>query len=82
MTSPHVPEPGMEVVTNDGTVLGHVKDVSHTAQCFRVDCRHAPDLYVPHNYIQRAAEGSLILRVSKHQVSYLGWELRPKSYGE
>ncbi len=73
-------EPGMEVVTNDGTVLGHVKDVSDATQCFRVDCRHAPDLYIPHNYIQDTDTGKVVIRASKDQVSYLGWELRPKSY--
>lgn len=80
MTSQQAPEPGMEVVTNDGTVLGHVKDLSNTTKCFRVDCRHAPDLYVPSDYIQGAQDGKLVIRASKQQVPYLGWELRPKSY--
>jgi ribosomal 30S subunit maturation factor RimM len=80
MTSRQSPEPGMEVVTNDGTVLGHVKDVSDTAKYFRVDCRHAPDLYIPHNYIQDTGEGNLVIRARKDQVPYLGWELRPETY--
>lgn len=80
MTSQQPPESGMEVVTHDGAVLGHVKGVSDTAEWFRVDCRHAPDLYIPHNYIQGIQDGRLVLRASKHQVAYLGWELRPDSY--
>lgn len=80
MTGRQSPEPGMEVVTSDGAVLGHVKDVSDRAKCFRVDCRHAPDLYVPHTYIRETGKGNLVLRASKHEVPYLGWELRPKSY--
>lgn len=76
------PESGMEVVTSDGAVLGRVKDVSDTARCFRVDCRHAPDLYVPHDYVRSVEEGKAVLRASKQQVPYLGWELRPESYGK
>lgn len=81
MTS-QAPEPGMEVVTSDDAVLGHVKDVSSTAKCFRVDCRHAPDLYVPHASVRDIEGGKVILRSSKQQVPYLGWELRPASYGK
>lgn len=81
MTSQLPLEAGMEVITRDGTILGHVKDVSQPAQCFRVDCRHAPDLYVPHSYVE-VRDGQAILRVTKQQVSYLGWELKPDSYGK
>ncbi len=80
MTNRYDPEPGMDVETNDGVVLGHVKDVSAVAKCFRVDCRHAPDLYVPHDYIQNRENGKIVLRASNKQVPYLGWELRPESY--
>lgn len=70
----------MEVVTSDGAVLGRVKDISEAAHCFRVDCRLAPDLYVPRGYVRTVDNGKVILQASKEQVPYLGWELKPETY--
>ncbi len=80
MTDRQLPDPGMEVVTSDGVTLGKVKDRSDPTKCFRVNCRHAPDLYVPNSYVRVIDDGRVVLRSSKEQVSYLGWELKPESY--
>jgi hypothetical protein len=70
-------QPGMEVLCRDDHVIGHVKTVLPGGAFFQVDCRHAPDLYVPMSAVAGAREGAVHLRVTRAETTNLGWEAKP-----
>jgi hypothetical protein len=70
-------EHGMSVLTSDDHGLGRVKAVEEASGYFRVDCRLAPDLYVPLDAIQAVGNGVVRLHVNKQQAMNMGWEGRP-----
>lgn len=69
--------PDMEVVDVHDEHLGRVKELLADG-IFQVDCRMAPDLYVPSDAVKGVAVGRVTLRVSKSQASYMGWEVKPE----
>ena len=68
---------GMEVLGSDGQRLGSVKN-QVPGDCFRVDCRRAPDLYIPIHAVDRLDGGQVVLKVTAARATNMGWELRPK----
>jgi hypothetical protein len=72
---------GMEVVGRDDQRVGRVKQV-FPGGILHVDCPLAPDYYIPKNAVQGVQEGKVVLRCSKAQAAYMGWELKPESAKE
>lgn len=72
-------ESGMVVLTSDDQTLGQVKRLLGEGQYFQVDCRMAPDYYVPIDAVAVTEGKTVRLRLSKHQATNAGWELKPKS---
>lgn len=71
--------PGMEVACRDGHRIGRVKETLPGGRYFRVDCRFAPDLYVPLDAVHDISEGQVHLKVSHAESMNLGWEAKPPS---
>jgi hypothetical protein len=69
--------PGTPVISSDGHTIGQVKSLLPDGKFFQVDCRFAPDLYVPLDAIHDTRDASVHLRVSQVETRNLGWEARP-----
>lgn len=69
--------PGMVVNDAAGEHVGKVKEM--LGNTVHVDCRLAPDYYIPRQYLRVQPDGSVQLKVSSRQAAYMGWELRPRS---
>ena len=69
--------PGMEVMCRDGHGLGRVKGPLGGDQFFRVDCRFAPDLYIPLDAVHDTSDGVVHLKVTYVETTNLGWEAKP-----
>ncbi len=69
--------PGMEVACRDGHPIGHVKQLMPDGLYFQVDCRFAPDLYIPLDVIHDSTDGVVHLNVTHAESMNLGWEAKP-----
>lgn len=69
--------PGMEVACRDGHRIGRVKQLLPGGLYFQVDCRFAPDLYVPLDAVHDTRDGVVHLAVTHPESMNLGWEAKP-----
>lgn len=69
--------PGMQVTCSDGHPIGRVKEMLADGLFFQVDCRFAPDLYVPVDAVHDIASGTVHLKVTHIESTNLGWEAKP-----
>jgi hypothetical protein len=69
--------PGMQVTCRDGHRIGSVKEMLPGGRYFRVDCRFAPDLYVPLDAVHDTSGGEVHLKVTHIESTNLGWEAKP-----
>jgi hypothetical protein len=68
-------EPGMQVVTLDGSELGRVKEVRDGA--FLVDRSLRRDVWVPFDAVQSVTDRLVTLNVLADDVNDMGWESPP-----
>lgn len=71
-------ERGMAVITADGQGLGQVKSAGDPTPFLHVDCRMAPDLYIPMDAVRTVEDGTVRLRATKQQAMNMGWEAKPR----
>ena len=67
----------MRVLDSEREPIGTVKALLDDGRHFRIDCPHARDYYVPREHILAIEGDDVILRVTKRQAGYMGWELKP-----
>jgi hypothetical protein len=68
----------MDVTCRNGERIGRVKRTFADGEYFQVDCRFAPDLYVPMDAVHDTNEGVVHLKVTHAESMNLGWEAKPK----
>jgi hypothetical protein len=67
----------MDVASRDKHVIGQVKHVLPDGLYFQVDCRFAPDLYIPLDAVHDIRDGVVHLKVTRVETTNLGWEAKP-----
>lgn len=68
----------MTVVASDGDTVGTVKRALSPG-FLHVDCRMAPDYYIPLKAVEQVHHGKVVLLVTKPQAAYMGWEVKPEA---